>query len=176
MHSVTATIPQDMHGLEMPIGHKLCNTIDESGKGKCADIIYFKNGTLIQRIGEYTVTGQEEWFFDENDCTFYFFCPHKFYDDSPMGGHEDTMMCTHFRWISEIGKTKHGEFRGGDKNEVKFNYYDGVVGTEKFKMWLRAQLSSKIPVKIFFILDKPIVKHLSADYCLEYYIYERMEF
>lgn len=129
-----------------------CNIVDGE-KVKCCDT-FDENGRRVQRIAHYIITGEEEWKYNPISKCYYFLADNKYYDEVD-GGRIDPMMCTHFRWTSDCESTPLYMFSGGKKNEIQFNYDNGVDGVENFVNWLKNQLKKREPVRVQYVLMYP---------------------
>ena len=140
-------------GLELTNSKKwYCNNIDED-VAKCCDI-YEENGSHIQVIGRYILTGEEEWKYNPISKSYYFLADNKYYDEVD-GGRFDPMLCSHFKWSSDIENLPLYMFSGGMKNEIQFNFDNGVAGIENFLNWIKEQLKKGVPVQVQYILLYP---------------------
>lgn len=133
-------------------GKWYCNWV-EGQKARCCDT-YDEQGSHIQRIERYVITGEEEWKYNPVSKCYYFLAYNKYYDEVD-GGRLDPMLCTHFRWTSDIENTPLNMFSGGIKNEIQFNYDNGVGGVENFVNWIKMQLNAQIPVEVHYVLMYP---------------------
>lgn len=139
-----------------------CNAIENGNIPKCVDI-FDRGENHFQVINEVTLTGIEDWFFDEKNRSFCFHAFNKYFDDID-GGAMDTMMCTHFVWVSGGCPLKHGEFAGGRTDEIRFNYNNGEEGLESFVEWIRSQNEVGTPVKVYYIMKEPIYHGKMSHY------------
>ena len=141
-------------GLILPDRNKwYCNYYDKT-EARCSDI-FTENGSHIQHVKLYTLTGNEAWKYDSNSRCYYFNAYDKFYDECD-GGKFDPMLCTHFRWTPNAESTPLYMFSGGSTNEIKFNYDNGIGGINNFVSWLKKELHSAVPVQVEYILKHPI--------------------
>lgn len=131
-----------------------CNTIDEDNSPKCADH-FDMGGNHIQFLNALQLTGNEDWFYDEKTNSFCFHAFNKYYDEDNDGS-KDTMMCTHFAWVSGGVPTKHGEFSGGTLNEIRFYYNERNEVLEEFVEWIKSQVEKGTPVIVYYIMKEPI--------------------
>lgn len=46
-------------------------------------------------------------------------------------------------------------FSGGIKNEIQFNYDNGVGGVDNFVCWIKKELTTKIPMEVHYIMMYP---------------------
>jgi len=129
-----------------------CNTV-EGEIAKCCDT-YDENGSHIQRIARYVITGEEEWKYNPISKCYYFYADNKYFDEVD-GGRLDPMLCTHFRWSKDIENTPLYMFSGGIKNEIQFNYDNGVGGVDNFVSWIKRELTTKIPMQVHYVLKYP---------------------
>lgn len=129
-----------------------CNKVDGSDV-KCCDT-YDEKGNHIQRIGRYIITGEEEWRYNPTSKCYYFYANNKYFDEID-GGRFDPMLCTHFRWTSDIEHTPLYMFSGGRKNEIQFNYDNGIGGVDNFVCWIKEQLKKEIQFEVYYILLYP---------------------
>lgn len=142
-----------LSGLDIENNQKwYCNRVVDD-IAKCCDT-YDKDGSHIQRIEHYIITGKENWKYNPISKCYYFFADNKYYDDND-GGRLDPMLCTHFRWSNDIVNTPLYMFSGGRKNEIQFNYDNGVGGVENFVNWIKEQLNTKIPMQVCYVLMYP---------------------
>ena len=92
---------------------------------------------------------------------FYEFYPQikdKYFDDTD-GGAQDPMLCTHYRWSSDIYNTPLYMFSGGEKNEIKFNFDNGAGGVENYVTWVRDKYIKGEGVKLVYIMKYPIYEN-----------------
>jgi len=140
-------------GFNIPDNRKwYCNQMDDS-VARCCDL-YNENGNLVQYIGWYILTGDEEWKYNPVSKCYYFYMNDKYYDEVD-GGQYDPMLCTHFRWSNDIESTPLYMFAGGKQNEIQFNYDNGEGGVDNFVAWIKDRQKTKIPVEICFVLKYP---------------------
>lgn len=152
-----------LYGFKVASNKKLyCNSIDNCNIPMCADTFDF-GGNHLQFVYEVSLTGIEDWFFDEKIKCFCFHAFNKYYDDID-GGTMDTMICTHFVWVSGGCPLKHGEFAGGCTNEIRFNYNNGQDSLSSFVEWIRCQAKVGTPVKVYYIMKEPIYHGKMSHY------------
>ena len=146
------------------VSQHFCNSIDDFGKIAVRDSILYDKNITEKRIGMDILTGDEEWYFDDLTKTYYYFQYNKFCEN--IGGLYDKMMCTHFRWTDYTTNIEYGQFQGGSKNQIMFNYDFGKDGVENFKKWLREQYTNpnKMPVKVQYTLQYPILQRRDEPY------------
>jgi len=137
-----------------------CNMIEPNGDFACADVLNIEKNRIIKRIGQTILTGDEDWFFDKNTKTYFFYQNNKFYKN--IGGKYDPMMCTHARWTKYTESIEYSYIQGGEKNEIMFNYDYGKDGIDNFKKWLKEQFDKNIPVKILYIMQNPKIIDLGT--------------
>lgn len=119
----------------------------------------------IQRIGMTTLKGDEDWFYDEETQTYYYFQFNKFCND--ISGKYDKMLCTHFRWVESTNILNWGEFQGDYDNKVMFKFDKENVecgNIIKFKEWLKEQFDKGTPVQVYYILQYPEISFHGNDY------------
>ncbi len=141
-----------------------CNWAD-SEKLETCDSLNISDGMLIQRIGKNVLTGEEEWFYDKESGTYYYYQFNKFNKD--ISGKYDKMLCTHFRWVEYTKSPKWSEFQGSNDNKIMFKYDREKTETgdvEGFKEWLKKQYNLNKPVEIYFIMQYPELSFNKDDY------------
>lgn len=151
------------------ISQYICNN-DYNELLETADEINFNDNECfkIQRIGMTILTGDEDWFYDEEEQAYYYYQFNKFCNE--ITGNFDKMLCTHFRWIKGTSKLNYGEFKGSSDNKIMFMFHkekDENGNILKFKQWLKEQFDKGIAVKVFYILQYPEISYLSHDFIPE---------
>lgn len=141
-----------------------CTSFGDSILETC-DNLNLSNGILTRRIGINVLTGDEEWFYDRDSDTYYYYQYNKYSKD--ISGKYDKMMCTHFRWAKYSKNPKYGEFQGSDDNKIMFKYdkrrtENGDI--DNFKKFLKEQYSKNKPVKVHFILQYPEISVVKNNY------------
>lgn len=143
----------ELRGLNISSNQKwYCNNITNQ-TARCCDT-YNEEGSLVQRISRYILTGEEDWAYNPQSKCYYYHAENKYYDEID-GGRYDTMLCTHFRWSEDMTSTPLYMFSGGIKNEIQFNYDNGTGGLNNFIDWIKKQLNTKIPVEVVYISKYP---------------------
>ena len=115
----------------------------------------------IQRIGKTILTGDEEWFFDKETQSYYYYQFNKFCND--ITGLYDKMLCTHFRWVKKNDKLNYGEFCGDLDNKIMFKF-DNNENIDNFKKWLRVQFEKSRPVEVYYILQYPEISFVGNNF------------
>ena len=151
---------------EKLITQYFCNT-NKNEVFETTDSIEFNNNyqIKIQRIGKTILTGSENWFYDVETKTYYYYQFNKFCKE--ITGYYDKMLCTHFRWVKHSNKLNWGEFQGDIDNKIMFKF--DKENTEhgnitNFKQWLKEQYEKGKPVEVYYILQYPEISFKSFDY------------
>ncbi len=132
-----------------------CNSINSRNELACVDYIDFDKKIISYRTNKVTLSGEEEWYYDNLTKTYYYHQCNKFCDI--IGGKSDKMLCTHFRWVEYTDSPEHDEFQGGPENQIMFNFDYGKDGVENFKSWLKMQSEKGTPVEVLYTLQYPII-------------------
>lgn len=149
------------------ISQYFCNDIDVDGEFCTCDNSLWNNDESIkvQRIGKTTLTGDEDWYFDEKSSTYYYYQFNKY--NEYISGIHDQMSCTHFRWTKHNNDIRYGEFQGDIDNKIMFKFdAENIKGgdIENFKNWLRDQYLNHSPVEVYFILQYPELSYSKNNY------------
>ena len=147
-----------LNGLKIASNKKPYCTRIENGVPWCADELSYQ-GSLIRYYRERILTGNEGWYYDEESKCYGFYAEDKYFDEMDGGAH-DPMLCTHARWSNNIDSTPLSMFSGGKKNEIKFNYDNGVGGLNNFINLVRKKFNDGQAIKLVYIMKYPIYQKL----------------
>lgn len=147
-----------LSGLEITSNKKPYCTGIKNGVPWCADKLS-SQGSLIRYYRERILTGDESWYYDVKSKCYGFYAEDKYFDEID-GGAQDPMLCTHYRWSNNIDSTPLYMFSGGWKNEIKFNYDNGIGGLNNYIAWVRKKYTEGEGVKLVYIMKNPIYQKL----------------
>ena len=156
----------DFDDAEKNVTQFFCNSCVKDKFGTVDNFIILNGQRMkIQRIGKTVLTGDEEWYYDSESKSYYFYQFNKFCND--ITGIYDKMLCTHFRWVKRTNELKYGEFQGDADNKIMFkfdkeNQKNGDINN--FKRWLNEQFLNNSPVEIYYILQYPEISFYKSDY------------
>lgn len=152
--------------IDKTITQYFCNN-DDNGNFETTDTLQITDNQYIkiQRIGKTILTGNENWFYDDETQTYYYYQFNKFCNE--ITGIYDKMLCTHFRWIKRNNKLNWGEFQGDIDNKIMFKFDKESIKNGdiiNFKQWLKEQFDKGKPVEVYYILQYPEISFLGNDY------------
>jgi hypothetical protein len=162
-------VPYELNGIIVKYDSINCFSFGKYDEGMCTDSYDPHTATLIKRLSKIELTGNENWKYDENKKSYYYNQEGKFYQDLPIGGFYDAMLCTHFSWREGDINPEYGQFVGGVTNEIMFCYDYGKDGLENFKNWLKNRYEKKEPVQVIYILNHTIIKVTNIQPLHKYY-------
>lgn len=146
---------------DIVLSQYFCNSLKDNNILTTVDGMDLRSRMVEKRIGKTILTGDEDWFYDNVTKCYYYFQQNKF---CCCTGYYDNMICTHFRWVPYSLCIKQSEFQGGNKNQIMFNFDNGVGGIDNFKKWLKNQLSCGTPVEIYYIMQFPEIIYLKNNF------------